>query len=146
MLSLGAFAQLSDLHYLPPPLKQGGNNQAIKDQAVYLSTPETTAFSVNVYQGTNATPIATLTLSNAAPVTYALAGGDNNITLVQNANTGVVLSNSGLRFESLGGEKFYVNYRGSSSAQSTSLTSKGRQAMGTHFKWVVFPIGLLNQA
>src|SRR5690606_26963696 len=38
-------------------------------------------------------------------------------------------------FESTGGEKFYVNYRGSSSAQSTSLTSKGRQALGKLFKW-----------
>jgi len=58
-----------------------------------------------------------------------------NITLVTNTNTGRVLSNSGLRFESDNGEKFYVNYRGRSSAQATSLTSKGRQAAGTLFKW-----------
>lgn len=138
IVSLSGFSQLSDLHYLPP-LKQGGNNQAVKDQAVYLSTPENTAFSVNVYQGTNVTPIANLTLSNAAPVTYGLAQGDNNITMVTNSNTGIVLTNSGLRFESPGGEKFYVNYRGSSTSQSTSLTSKGRQAMGTLFKWGGIP-------
>ncbi|MCL5246046.1 DUF11 domain-containing protein [Cellulophaga sp. 20_2_10] len=132
------YAQLSDLHYLPP-LKQGGNNQAVKDQAVYLSTPETTAFTVNVYQGTIAAPIATLSVSNGAPITYNLANGDNNITLVTNANTGVVLNQSGLRFESPGGEKFYVNYRGSSSSQSTSLTSKGRQALGRIFKWGGIP-------
>ncbi|SNQ44585.1 DUF11 domain-containing protein [Cellulophaga lytica] len=132
------FAQLSDLHYLPP-LKQGGNNQAVREQAVYLSTPETAAFTVNVYQGTIAAPIATLTLSNGAPVTYNLTNGDNNITLVKNANTGIVLTQSGLRFESPGGEKFYVNYRGSSNSQSTSLTSKGRQAMGQIFKWGGIP-------
>ncbi|MGY3795598.1 DUF7507 domain-containing protein [Aquimarina sp. 433] len=127
-------AQLSNIHYLPP-LKQGGNNQAIRQQAFYLSTPETTAFDVNVFQGTNTTAVATLTISNTAPGKYDVADGDNNITLVNNTNTGVVLSNSGLRFESVGGENFYVNYRGRSSAQGTSLTSKGRQAIGTLFKW-----------
>ncbi len=136
--SHSVFAQLSDLHYLPP-LKQGGNNQAIREQAVYLSTPETGTFNVNVYQGTNPAAIATLSLSNATPVTYYLANGDNEITLVTNANTGIVLTGSGLRFESTGGEKFYVNYRGSSNSQSTSLTSKGRQAMGTLFKWGGIP-------
>ncbi|WP_109299350.1 PKD-like domain-containing protein [Aquimarina sp. AU474] len=127
-------AQLSNVHYLPP-LKQGGNNQAIRQQAFYLSTPETTAFDVNVFQGTNATAVATLNISNTSPGKYNVADGDNNITLVTNTNTGVVLNNSGLRFESVGGEKFYVNYRGRSNSQATSLTSKGRQSIGTLFKW-----------
>ncbi len=127
-------AQLSDLHYLPP-LKQGQNNQAIQQQAIYLSTPEPVIFTVNAYRGTNATPIATFNISNVTPAVYTLGNGDNNITLVNNGNTGIVLSNSGLRFESPSGNKFYVNYRGSSNAQSASLTSKGRVAMGTHFKW-----------
>ncbi|WP_298544486.1 PKD-like domain-containing protein [uncultured Aquimarina sp.] len=128
------FGQLSNVHYLPP-LKQGGNNQAIRQQAFYLSTPETTAFDVKVYQGNNAMEVATLTISNAAPGKYDVPDGDNNITLVTNTNTGRVLSNSGLRFESENGESFYVNYRGRSTSQATSLTSKGRQAIGTIFKW-----------
>ena len=127
-------AQLSDLHYLPP-LKQGRNNLGIRQQAIYLSTPEPVTFTVNAYQGTNPTPVASFNISNVSPAVYTLANGDNNITLVTNANTGVVLTNSGLRFESPSGNKFYVNYRGSSSAQSASLTSKGRVAMGTRFKW-----------
>ncbi|HAI37071.1 MAG TPA: hypothetical protein DCM40_02495, partial [Maribacter sp.] len=52
MVSFTGFSQLSDLHYLPP-LKQGGNNQAVTQQKIYLSTPETTAFTVNIYQGTS---------------------------------------------------------------------------------------------
>nr|WP_286943497.1 T9SS type B sorting domain-containing protein [Allomuricauda sp.] len=128
------FAQLSDLHYLPP-LKQGRNNQAIRQQAVYLSTPEPTTFTVNAYRGTSTTPIASFNISNISPAVYTLPNGDNNITLVNNANTGVVLNNSGLRFESPSGNRFYVNYRGYSSAQAASLTSKGRVAMGTRFKW-----------
>ncbi|MDX1326895.1 MAG: DUF11 domain-containing protein [Arenibacter sp.] len=136
-LAMPAFGQLSDLHYLPP-LKQGGNNQAIEQQAIYFSTPETDPFNVSIYRGTSNTPLHTFTLSNGAPYIYTLATGDNNITLVDNNNTGVVLTNSGLRIES-SGEKFYTNYRGSSKHQATSLTSKGRQAMGTKFKWGGIP-------
>ncbi len=129
-----ANAQLSDLHYLPP-LKQGQNNAGIRDQAIYLSTPEPTNFTVNAYRGTNTTPVATFSISNVNPAVWTLSDGDNNIILVNNANTGVVLNNSGLRFESPSGNRFYVNYRGNSSAQAASLTAKGRQAMGTRFKW-----------
>ncbi|WP_299537479.1 T9SS type B sorting domain-containing protein [Ulvibacterium sp.] len=128
------YAQLSDLHYLPP-LKQGQNNQGIRDQAIYLSTPEPTTFTVNAYRGTNPTPIASFNISNVSPAVWTLGDGDNNITLVNNANTGVVLTNSGLRFESPSGNRFYVNYRGNSNAQAASLTAKGRQALGTRFKW-----------
>ncbi len=127
-------AQLSDLHYLPP-LKQGQNNQGIRDQAIYLSTPEPTTFTVNAYRGTNATPVATFNISNVSPAVWTLGDGDNNITLVNNTNTGIVLANSGLRFESPSGNRFYVNYRGNSNAQAASLTAKGRQALGTRFKW-----------
>jgi uncharacterized repeat protein (TIGR01451 family) len=128
------FSQLSDLHYLPP-LKQGSNNSSVKDQAIYLSTPETTAFTVNAYVGTSTTPIATFSISNVTPATYTLSDGNNDITMVTDSNTGIILTSSGLRFESPGEEKFYVNYRGTSTAQATSLTSKGRQALGTSFKW-----------
>jgi len=126
------YAQLSDLHYLPP-LKQ--RSAAIVDQRIILSTPETTAFDVNIYQGNNPTSIATISISNLSSGSYTLGSTDNNITLVTEANTGIVLSNSGLRFESAGGEKFYVNYRGKSANQATSIVSKGRQALGTAFKW-----------
>jgi len=132
--SFFGYSQLSDLHYLPP-LRQGQNNGAIQQQSVYLSTPETTAFTVNVYQGTNTTPLTSFTISNTSPAEYVLGNGNNNVTLVDDSNTGVVLTNSGLRFESTGGENFYVNYRGRSGSQAASLTSKGRAAMGTSFKW-----------
>jgi gliding motility-associated-like protein/uncharacterized repeat protein (TIGR01451 family) len=140
LLVIGQFAeaQLSDLHYLPP-LKQGQNNAGIQDQAIYLSTPEPTTFTVNVYRGTNATPWRTYNINNNTPAVIdegeGLTDGDNNITLVNNANTGVVLTNSGLRFESPSGNRFYVNYRGNSQSQAASLTAKGRQALGTAFKW-----------
>ena len=40
-----------------------------------------------------------------------LLDGNNNITLVDDTNTGIPLTNSGLRFEAPGGNSFYVNYR-----------------------------------
>lgn len=129
-------AQLSDVHYLPP-LKQTINNIGIQWQAIYLSTPVTTPFTVKVFRGTATTPVSTFTLSKSAPYVYALPDGDNNITFVDNANTGVVISNSGLRFESANGEKFYVNHRGAQGNQGSSLTSKGRAAQGKKFRWGV---------
>ncbi|WP_244156179.1 DUF11 domain-containing protein [Maribacter ulvicola] len=137
-VSVTGYSQLSDLHYLPP-LKQGGNNNAIKEQYIYLSTPETTSFTVSVFQGSSTTPFTTLSLSNTTPKEIVLGNGNNNITLLTDNNTGIILSTAGLRFKSSGGEKYYVNYRGRSSAQATSLTSKGRQALGTHFKWGGIP-------
>ncbi len=131
-------AQLSDIHYLPP-LKQVSNNVAIKEQAFYLSTPEITPFNVLVYTGTNPVPVTVIGVSNATPQLYDIPDGDNDISLVTDANTGIVLSNSGLRFESVGGQEFYVNYRGRSDSQAASLTSKGRKALGTIFKWGGIP-------
>ncbi|WP_394970696.1 DUF11 domain-containing protein [uncultured Croceitalea sp.] len=129
-----SYAQLSDLHYLPP-LRQGSNNQAFQQQSIYLSTPETTSFIVNVFQGTNTTPITNFTISNTTPQEYVLGNGDNDVTLVRTDNTGVVLRDAGLRFEAPSGNNFYVNFRGKSGSQAASLTSKGRIALGTSFKW-----------
>lgn len=130
------FAQLSDLHFIPP-LKQRG--EAFTDQLIYLSTPESSSFQVRVFIGTSTTPVTTLNVSNAATTTYNPGVSNNNITLLTDANTGSVQSNSGLRFESVGGQKFYVNWRGRSVNQASSLTSKGRVALGTAFKWVGAP-------
>ncbi|MGJ8661779.1 MAG: DUF7507 domain-containing protein, partial [Bacteroidota bacterium] len=52
------------------------------------------------------------------------------------------LSTAGLRFIAPGGQKFYVNYRGRSGAQAGSLTSKGKAALGTDFRWG----GIANKA
>lgn len=108
MVSATGFSQLSDLHYLPP-LKKGSNNSSINEQAIYLSTPETTSFTINAYIRIATTPDATFSISNIAHREFTLANGDNNITMVQNANKGVVINSSELRFESPGGQKFYVN-------------------------------------
>ena len=132
-------AQLSDLHYFTTSENKVETIRPFANKLFHLSTPEPNPFVVNVYRGTNATAIASYTISNTAPAVHSLPNGDNNITLVDNNNTGYVLTNSGLRFESPDGFRFYVNYRGVSSAQAASLTSKGRVSMGTSFKWGGLP-------
>ncbi|MCB4797708.1 DUF7507 domain-containing protein [Neotamlana laminarinivorans] len=145
---LKSFSQLDSSHYLPPLKQTSGTNNtathqstaAINQQAIYLSTPEVTPFTVNVYRGTSTTPWLTIpSLANGSPFTIdssnGLTNSNNNITLVTNVNTGQVLSNSGLRFEAPGGQQFYVNYRGRSGSQAGSLTCKGTKALGTDFRW-----------
>ncbi|MGS0524666.1 hypothetical protein ACU8V7_05120 [Zobellia nedashkovskayae] len=51
-------------------------------------------------------------MSKTTPQEIALPNGDNDITMMSNGNTGVVLTIGGLRLEAPGGEKFYANYRG----------------------------------
>ncbi len=139
-----ASAQLSSKHYLPP-LKQAQN--VVQGQVIYLSTPETSAFNVNVYQGTSTTPVTTLSISNSSPGLYtpplgaggSSAGGENNTSLITGANAGIVLSTAGFRFEAPSGKKFYVNWRSAQGGQASSLVSAGMAGLGTDFRWVGVP-------
>jgi hypothetical protein len=88
--------------------------------------------------------VATITISNAASGKYVLPNGNNNITLLTDANTGNIQSTAGLRFVSPSAKKFYVNWRGKSDAQASSLTTKGRAALGKSFKWGGVPNKGLN--
>jgi|GEM_PF-6462328 len=131
-LTLG---QLDDTHYLPP-IKTSSTSTVLNLHRIYFSTPVSTPFDVYIYQGTNTTPIATISgLVIGAPKTFDPGNGQNNMTNINNSNTGVVLTNAGLRFVSSGGEKFFVNYRGRSNPQGASLTCKGKSALGNEFRW-----------
>lgn len=147
LTSLKTYGQLDTEHYLPP-LKQVSNNAAIQQQAIYFSTPETSAFTIEIYRGASTTPYKTITgLAKGSPKIFdssglaseSLPNGDNNITLVSDTNTGKVLSDAGLRIIAPGGQRFYVNYRGRSAAQAGSLTSKGEKAKGVNFRWGGIP-------
>ena len=134
-----ASAQLDSIHYFPP-LKTASATGAIDDQLVYFSTMETSPFDVTIYQGTSPIAIATISgLVNGWSQTYDPGNAQNNITILDDSNTGFVLTNSGLRFESSGGEKFFVNFRGRSASQAGSLTCKGQAALGTEFRWGGIP-------
>ena len=66
-------------------------------------------------------------------------GAVDEIILLSEAQTGIVQTTSGMRFESSAGQQFYLNYRIASSNQTASLTAKGRNALGTVFKWGGIP-------
>lgn len=137
LLSSIGYAQLDHTHYFPP-IKQEGTG-SIDQQAFYISTPEITPFDIEIFVGTSTTPIILSGLSNTHPLKYDVADGTNDVTLVSDANTGLVIRNSGLRFVAASGQKFYVNYRCKSRNQAGSLTCKGQKALGTDFRWGGIP-------
>ena len=53
LMAYSSVAQLSDLHYLPPLKQESSPNYAIFDHKIYLTTPNTTSFVVDVYRGTS---------------------------------------------------------------------------------------------
>ena len=130
------------VHYFPP-LCQDPDSNAVEFQMFYVSTAETEAFDVLIYQGTSGSPVATLSdVSKGNPGTYDPGVFNNGASLVPAEDVGIVLSDAGLRFESAGGEDFYVTYRTRNSLQSGSLTCKGTSALGTEFRWG----GIANKA
>ena len=136
-------AQLSDLHFLPP-LKQKGTLSTIDGHKIYLTTPSTDTMMVDIYIGTNTNPSWSQQISKTSGYTFDPGSSpnvaNNDITLLSNEKTGIKQSASGLRFQSRSGERFYVTYRvKAGTAQASSLTSKGRAALGTSFKWVGSP-------
>ena len=158
--ALQSYGQYSDLHYLPPLSQEIGGFTTLNPypiglplfyHKIYITTGVTDPFTVTVYRGNRTVAFATLTISKTSPgfITSAngLADGDNNILLMDNTKIGNIQSDAGLRFESSGGQKFYVNYRGRNNSQGTSITSKGRAALGMAFKWGGAPnigTGLIN--
>ncbi len=139
-------AQISSTHYLPP-LKQAPV-AGMQGQVIYLSTPETVAFDVNVYQGTNPTPITTISISNSTPGVYIPPGGvgANNSTMITPDNAGIVVSTAGLRFDAPSGKEFYMNWRAAEMNQGSSFVSLGKSALGTNFKWGGIPQVGYNRA
>ena len=140
--SLTTYAQLDSKHWLPPLKRATGNQASIGSNFLYLSTPETTPFDVTIQTPDGTTFNQTVSLSNATPVELDLGGDINNITILSDANSGIVQTGGtrGLIVESANDELFYVNYRISSGGnQAGSLTAKGRRALGTRFRWGGFP-------
>ncbi|WP_405409763.1 hypothetical protein, partial [Maribacter sp. Asnod1-A12] len=140
-------AQLDNTHYLPP-VKEGVTGSGIQYQDIYFSTAVTTSFDVIVYRGTSTVPYATVTglsatspqrlstfMSTDFPISGTPSSTINEITNISDANTGVILTNAGLRFESSTGDDFYANYRVRNNNQSDIMTLKGTKALGNEFRW-----------
>jgi hypothetical protein len=114
---------------------------------IYLSTPSTDTMIVDVFKGNSTTASWTLTISKSTTTANSsfdpgsMSNSDyNDVTFIQDSKSATVLNNAGLRLQSRSGEQFYVTFRARwNSSHASSLTSKGRAALGTSFRWVGAP-------
>ena len=137
-----AKGQLSATHWISPVHSTEG--AGVKQQFLYLSTPEAAAFQVTITDGAgNPIPGSPFTLSNANPVRIDL--GTNAGTYVTTINTDLnkpLALNRGLILTA--SESFYANLRLADGAQGGNLSSKGRLGIGNEFRLGSFPQGGIN--
>ena len=128
-VSSNLFGQLDTIHWLPPMHARIDWGP----QYLYLSTPETTPFAVNLRDGSG-NLIMTVNISNAQPFRYDIGSSNATYTLVPESDLSQALKNRGIIID--GKKNFFAYFRAYSSnqAQATSLTCKGRAALGKTFR------------
>jgi len=131
---LFSFAQLDTIHYLPP--LHSREDASIKEHYVYLSTPETVAFSVDVKDGSGSHISGSpFTISNTSPAEIYIEKGQTSGSklMVEKSELNTVFTDRGLSF--YGEKRFYVNARyRDRDRQAGSLTSKGLKSLGNTFR------------
>ncbi len=130
------FGQLDTIHWCPPMHARTDEGP----QYLYLSTPEKTAFPVEVRDGSGKL-LTTLSLSNTQPQEYYLGGSNNSVVLVSENQLQTAIQGKGLVIS--GSKKFYAYLRAHASSQfhACDLTCKGKAALGK-----IFRIGHVLQA
>ncbi len=133
--SAALFGQLDTIHWLPP---MHARNE-FGPQFLYLSTPETDLFPVEVRDGAD-NLIVSVMISNSQPYRHSLGSSANTPALVVESQLHKPLSSKGLVIS--GPKKFYAYFRVHANSQNHAgdLTCKGRAALGK-----VFRIGHLIQ-
>ena len=123
------FAQLDTIHWIPPMHAR----DEWGPQYLYLSTPETNPFPVNIRDGAG-NLIQSVSISNAKPYRYDLGNSGNTLTLVPEYMLHQPLQGKGLVID--GPKKFYAYFRAHSNSRNHAgdLTCKGRAALGTTFR------------
>ncbi len=123
------WGQLDTIHWLPPMHARNETGP----QFLYLSTPETQAFQVNIRDGAG-NLIDQVQISNSQPYRYSLGTNSNTPVLVPEALLHKAVPGKGLVIS--GPKKFYAYFRvhASSLNHAGDLTCKGRAALGTIFR------------
>ncbi len=129
VFSLKVNAQLDTTHYIPP--LHGKTD--VNDQFIYISTPETTPFDVEITDG-GGTPIAGSPFSvvNGAPVRVDLGTGSSTKMQFSGNQLNSVRSDKGLIMK--GSKPFFVNFRSVAPNQAGSFLGKGGAGLGTTFR------------
>lgn len=125
------FSQLSNKHWIPP--LHSRDITAIQDHYIYLSTPETTPFTVTITDGLG-TPItgSPFTISATSPVSVLIGNGSNTKMFVDISRVNTVLIDRGLILE--GSKDFYVSFRMRHTSHAETLISKGISGKGKNFR------------
>ncbi len=132
-------AQLDTAHWVPP-LHSRDNGQ-INDHHLYLSTPETSPVTVNLYDGSGATfGDSPYTIQNGSPLSIEIGTGQTSGSklMVGQGELNETLTNRGLKVEA--SAPIFCNARYRSSWQAEALTSKGTKAQGQTFRLGGMPI------
>lgn len=134
-----AQGQLDTVHWVPP-LHSRDNGQ-INDHYLYLSTPETSPVTVNLYDGSGATfGDSPYTIQNGQPIAIEIGNGQTSGSklMVSQSELNETLTNRGLKVEA--SAPIFCNARYRSSWQAEALTSKGTKAQGQTFRLGGMPI------
>ncbi|KGK28698.1 hypothetical protein EL45_19430, partial [Cellulophaga sp. E6(2014)] len=137
-----SYAQLSDVHYIPPMYCSEYSSGNWWNEEIHLSTPSSTTFTVFIEDGAgnpvgagnNGNPGA-YDIANGAPYVLSLGTAPSGYASALTANLGDVIDGNGSGLKLTASENFYVNFKVNGGSQAASLTSKGTSALGTHFKW-----------
>src|SRR5690349_11010467 len=97
-------AQLDTIHWLPPMHAR----EELGPQFLYLSTPETQGFPVEIRDGAG-NLIDQVTISNSQPYRYSLGTSGSSVTQATTAQLHKPLTGKGLVIS--GPRKFYAYYR-----------------------------------
>ena len=133
-----SYGQLDSIHYIPPLHAANASGAHF----LYLSTPETDQFYIQIRLGDGTTArddsgqlLDQIPISNSSPAVISLGNADIGAmvpTLVSVGQLNANISSKGLIISA--GKSFYCNLRIRSGLQAASLTSKGQQAKGTDFR------------
>lgn len=129
-------AQLDSIHWLPPMHARSEPGP----QYLYLSTPETTPFTVYIETGAGV-HVDSAVISNANPYKYLIGSSGDTYTLVPEGKLHQAIAGRGLVIR--GAKPFFAAFRAHSYTErhADELTCKGQAALGLTFR-----IGHLEQA
>jgi gliding motility-associated-like protein len=132
-----AFSQLDTEHFIAPMYASNHSYTTPGDQVIYLSTPSPTAVSYSIKSG-DGTVLQSGNVSNSAPVYYTMNGYGTAFCVDEN-DLSKALVGRGVHVTA--SDKIYCNLRANSSNenQATSLTCKGKVALGNVFRIGHYP-------
>ena len=126
-----AYSQLDTDHWFAPFAARAGISQY--EGALYLSTNETTPFTVQVFN--NNTLFSTVTVSKGSPAQVSIPSSMMISSAQSQIHTTV---NKGLYLK--GSQKFYASYRFAVQNHAEIITSKGLAGLGTNFHTAMAPL------